>query len=202
MIRRRPSVRFVVVSLLGAIGATISVATSPQPLASADWRPYGLGPDTALSAVKVMVVRGDPGTRPEPVRAKRQTMQAEATPEPDLAPTTIVDGEERIYVEALRGLLGRQAPAYAAELEVIGICESGRWDATLGSWYVRPRAVGDSGNSLGWLQLWKGWPARLGPHLDPFNPVDAIRLAVAIREARGRWGGPGGWTCADLRGVP
>lgn len=110
-------------------------------------------------------------------------------------------GERRIYLEELEVLLEAHAPQHADELVTIGICESGRFDYEANSWYVRPDALGDNGRSLGWLQLWEGWPQGLGLDLDPMDPEEAIRLAVAIRENRGAFGGPGGWTCADLMGI-
>jgi len=61
-----------------------------------------------------------------------------------------------------------------------------------------PGAVGDSGNSLGLHQLWIGW-ARDGEDL--MDPVTNSRVAVRIRETRGRFGGGGGWTCAEIVGV-
>ena len=61
-----------------------------------------------------------------------------------------------------------------------------------------PGAVGDGSNSLGLHQLWTGW-FREGE--DPFDPVTNARVALRVRETRGRFGGGGGWTCADLLGI-
>lgn len=61
-----------------------------------------------------------------------------------------------------------------------------------------PGAVGDAGNSLGLHQMWFGW-ARDGEDL--MDPVVNARVAVRVREGRGRFGGGGGWTCADLEGI-
>jgi hypothetical protein len=62
-----------------------------------------------------------------------------------------------------------------------------------------PWAKGDSGNSLGLFQLWSGW-FRAGE--DPFDALTNARVAVRVREIRGRFGGGGGWSCADLNGIP
>lgn len=78
---------------------------------------------------------------------------------------------------------------WIAALLAIGECES----------HLSPYAKGDSGSSLGWLQLWGGW-FREGE--DPFDAVTNARVAVRIREIRGRFGGAGGWSCADRLGIP
>lgn len=77
---------------------------------------------------------------------------------------------------------------YIPILEAIGSCESSH----------SPGAVGDSGNSLGWYQIWTGW-FREGE--DPYDPATNLAVALRIRETRGRWGGGGGWTCADRLGI-
>lgn len=67
----------------------------------------------------------------------------------------------------------------------------------------RPFAVGDGGNSLGLFQLWTGWfPAAGYSVADAFDPVVNARVALYVRQVRGRWGGGGGWSCADLWGIP
>ena len=60
-------------------------------------------------------------------------------------------------------------------------------------------AQGDSGSSLGIFQLWDGW-FREGE--DPFNPHTNATVALRVRQTRGRFGGSGGWACADLLGIP
>lgn len=74
------------------------------------------------------------------------------------------------------------------DMLVIGWCES----------HYRPGAVGDSGNSLGWFQLWSGW---FYAGEDPFDALTNARVAVRVRETRGRFGGAGGWSCAGLNGI-
>ena len=75
------------------------------------------------------------------------------------------------------------------EALVISWCES-KWS---------PRAIGDSGNSLGLFQLWTGW---FREDEDPYNPYINASVALRVRHTRGRFGGAGGWTCADLWGIP
>jgi len=75
-----------------------------------------------------------------------------------------------------------------ADLVAIGWCES-KWS---------PGAIGDGGASLGLWQLWTGW-FREGE--EPRDPVTNARVAGRVRAQRGRFGGGGGWTCADLRGI-
>lgn len=79
--------------------------------------------------------------------------------------------------------------AWRADLKAIAHCES-RW---------RFDAVGDNGNSLGLHQLWHGW-AWAGEDL--MVAETNTWVAVRVREIRGRFGGKGGWSCADLLGIP
>lgn len=73
--------------------------------------------------------------------------------------------------------------------ETIGECES----------HYSTYAVGDSGSSLGIMQMWSGW---FTESEDPFDPLTNLRVALRVRETRGRFGGFGGWSCADLNGIP
>jgi len=83
---------------------------------------------------------------------------------------------------------GEQAPAACA----VAWCES-RFD---------PHAVGDGGASLGLFQLWTGWASWYGISVDAlFDPATNAAVARAVYDHRGRWGGAGGWTCADLLGI-
>lgn len=78
------------------------------------------------------------------------------------------------------------------EALAISWCES-RWS---------PYAVGDESNSLGLFQLWRGWWPAAGEHLDLWaDPLVNARVALHARQARGRWGGGGGWSCADRLGI-
>lgn len=62
----------------------------------------------------------------------------------------------------------------------------------------RPDAVGDGGNSLGMFQLWYGWFSKAGYSSDQYaDPVVNASVARYVYETRGRWGGGGGWSCAD-----
>lgn len=66
-----------------------------------------------------------------------------------------------------------------------------------------PWAKGDSGNSLGLFQLWSGWAKPMGYSTeDLFDPLKNARTALYVRSVRGRFGGVGGWSCADLNGIP
>lgn len=84
-------------------------------------------------------------------------------------------------------------PEWEDPLYQIGTCES----------HLTPSAVGDSGHSLGMFQLWTGWAKDLGgvPN-DLFDPFFAMQTAIHVRATRGHFGGGGGWTCADILGIP
>ena len=65
-----------------------------------------------------------------------------------------------------------------------------------------PLAVGDNGNSLGLFQLWTGWAKWYGVPVEALLNIETnTAVARAVLEHRGRWGGAGGWTCADLEGI-
>jgi len=91
----------------------------------------------------------------------------------------------------MRALLAEAgAPAeWIAPMLTIAWCES----------KYSPGAVGDSGNSLGLYQLWSGW---FYAGEDPYDPLTNARVAVRVREIRGRFGGGGGWSCATNNGIP
>lgn len=79
------------------------------------------------------------------------------------------------------------------DFRAIAWCES--------SW--RRDAVGDGGMSLGIWQLWRGWFPRADLDITHWaDPVTNARTALYVREVRGRFGGAGGWTCADKLGIP
>lgn len=77
-----------------------------------------------------------------------------------------------------------------ADFKAIAHCES-RW---------RPEAIGDGGNSIGLMQMWYGWASKAGV-TDLLDPVQNLIAAKYVREVRGRYGGGGGWTCADKVGI-
>lgn len=62
-----------------------------------------------------------------------------------------------------------------------------------------PNAVGDGGASVGIFQLWNGW---FHEGEEPFDALTNAKVALRVREVRGRWGGGGGWSCADHLGIP
>jgi hypothetical protein len=65
-----------------------------------------------------------------------------------------------------------------------------------------PAAIGDEGRSLGMFQLWTGWAKWYGVQPEQLlDPVVNTAVARAVLEHRGRWGGAGGWSCADLEGI-
>ena len=79
-----------------------------------------------------------------------------------------------------------------AEALTVAYCES----------RYRPGAVGDGGNSLGLFQLWTGWFPAAGYSVEQaYDPVVNARVALYVRQVRGRFGGGGGWSCADLWGI-
>lgn len=65
-----------------------------------------------------------------------------------------------------------------------------------------PLARGDNGNSLGLMQLWRGWAPWYGVEAEALmDPATNIAVAYAVYEHRGHWGGAGGWSCADINGI-
>jgi hypothetical protein len=92
------------------------------------------------------------------------------------------------------------------EFAIIADCES-RWT---------PSQVGDGGLAKGLLQIhwypqadWRGWfeAALAAGYVSESDrdlwadPVVNAKVGHFIRVNRGRFGGFGGWTCADLRGI-
>lgn len=127
------------------------------------------------------VMAGIYPTLPSPVAA---TVEAQTA-----APVIPVDAPlTSEQMDALYAYVGVPAE-WRADLKAIAWCES----------QFRFYAVGDGGASLGLHQLWHGW-ARAGEDL--MDPVTNTWVAVRVREIRGRFGGVGGWTCADLLGIP
>ncbi len=135
------------------------------------------------------------------VGVTKKVAQIEATPTPaaiastvtvvaasTLAPTSLpalgLENCPAVIVETF----GATAPAACA----VAWCES-KYD---------PHAVGDGGRSLGIFQLWTGWAAWYGVQVDAlFDPAVNAAVARAVFEHRGRWGGAGGWTCADILAI-
>jgi hypothetical protein len=80
----------------------------------------------------------------------------------------------------------------STEACVIALCESG----------YDPGAIGDHGASLGLFQLWTGWATWYGVPVEAlFDAHTNTLVAKAVLEHRGRWGGIGGWSCADKWGI-
>lgn len=151
----------------------------------------------------VTVFAADPfeDSRGGPIKPLAGTRFESGPQEPsqlDLALPTYVDHD--VVVAASVGPMSeeqaisvlRQAGApeeWIPDMLVIAWCES----------KYTPQVKGDSGNSLGWFQLWSGW-FQAGE--DPFDALTNARVAVRVRETRGRFGGAGGWSCAGLNGIP
>lgn len=128
-----------------------------------------------------------------PATALHETATPAATPTPDPTP---VPSPPPAAVSAQEvgcpGVILDEFGELAGEACRISYCES-RWF---------PGVTGDSGRSLGLFQLWTGWATWYGVPPDAlYDPATNARVARAVREHRGRWGGAGGWTCADLLGI-
>ena len=137
---------------------------------------------------------GEPTFTPPPTAPAPTYFPATLFP---TAPSTVeaatarvnAEGGQLTEAEVIAVLRAAGAPeAWVPDMLTIAWCES----------HYSPGAVGDSGNSLGLFQLWSGW-ARPGEDL--FDPLTNARVAVRVREIRGRFGGGGGWSCADLNGI-
>lgn len=171
-----------------------SLATShhvaPQPTLSPDlyYVPTAtVEPQHAQAVASDPVVAPTSTPAPAPDIATGASVQAAAV---ESAATATLDGDEVDRVFAIAGV----PVEWRADLKTIAFCESSG-----GTGRVHPGAVGDHGNSLGMLQLWHGW-FREGE--DPFNPVTNAWVGARVRATRGRYGGAGGWSCADLHGIP
>ncbi len=121
--------------------------------------------------------------------AHAQVVEA-VTPTPTIdtaplaSPEARADGCPDVVVETF----GERADEACA----VSYCES-KWDSG---------AVGDNGRSLGFFQLWEGWAKWSG--VEPYQLFDLTtntKVAYAILQHRGRWGGSGGWSCADHLGI-
>jgi hypothetical protein len=106
-----------------------------------------------------------------------------------------LSGPEQLSHDQLRALLAEVGapPEWVEDLVTIAWCESqGHPD----SWNTKGE------DSRGLWQLWVGWFRAAGFTADQWQDrhVNA-RTAVYVRETRGRYGGDGGWSCADLNGI-
>lgn len=151
---------------------------------------------------------------PEPAGATAPppgVASAPSTPVPPPAPATATAGHPPPGYRAspssspgcpavIYDVFGEAAPEACA----ISYCETGgTYD---------PMALGDAGTSYGLFQLHTGWHGPRGPHgwaswygvepEDLFDPLINTLVARAIYDyLGGRFGGPGGWTCARIIGI-
>jgi hypothetical protein len=79
----------------------------------------------------------------------------------------------------------------------IAWCES-TWDAGA----INEDDQEDGLGSTGLFQLWSGWYREAGWNYESWSdPVANTIVAAHIRQVRGRFGGSGGWSCADKLGI-
>lgn len=172
-------------------------------------------PGTLLSWILALLlsalhsVQGGPQT---PAWYEPLVYQDEAVSQPLETPTTAVLVEAAevspprpIYAafseSEMRSVLaeaGWPAGRLTEEALAVSYCES-QW-----RWWV----AGDSGRSVSLFQMgvarpgWLGWFIHFGVDESmAFDPVTNSRVALMARLERGRWGGFGGWSCADLLGI-
>jgi hypothetical protein len=131
------------------------------------------------------------GAGVEPIFAPPPKAPAPVTIESEVTATGVRPLTEAEVIDNLRQAGAPEA--WIAPLLTISWCESRH----------SPWKVGDSGNSLGQYQLWSGWFPAAGFAASQFDdPLVNARVAVYVRTVRGRFGGVGGWSCADLNGLP
>ena len=109
------------------------------------------------------------------------------------------------------GVHAAQVDGALTEAEMDALLEAAGWpsewreEAKVIAWCesrYRPGAVGDGGNSLGVWQLWTGWFPAAGYSVEQaYDPAVNARVALYVRQVRGRWGGGGGWSCAGLNNI-
>lgn len=99
--------------------------------------------------------------------------------------------------------------ALIPDLLVIARCEAGAGSEP-DAWIFYPGETGDSGRSLGWLQLNEGHFGRAAANgaitndeaMIWWDPLINAKVAKWLYDARGRrFAGGGGWTCADKHGI-
>lgn len=117
---------------------------------------------------------------------------------------------ESLVVAAATGRV-RELGGALTEAEMRAVLTEAGWpaewhdDALAVAWcesHWSPYAVGDGGNSLGAWQLWRGWFEPAGYSVgQAFDPLVNARVALYVRQVRGRFGGAGGWSCAEREGI-
>ena len=115
----------------------------------------------------------------------------------DLPIPPITSGEARaVLIEA------GWPEAWLTDILTIGACESSGGLRDEDGPLFHPGETGDGGNSLGWLQLWSGWFPAAGEDVERWwDPLVNARVGLYVRQVRGHYGGPGGWSCADRFGI-
>lgn len=169
-------------------------APQPAPYATA-------GP--LLRAVTISSIAADAVQAPA---APGQELDAIFHPGADITPQEAAAADAARYQQRIDALGGS-----LSEFEMRRVLEAAGWpEASIPQAIAvaycesrfSPYAVGDAGASLGLFQLWNGWFDAF--HVDRERWHDAVtNAAVALRvlQTRGRWGGPGGWSCADIYGI-
>lgn len=155
-----------------------------SPLPAGPEPPPGVWPTMTVTPPVTIFPPVESGAEAQSPRIATETATEPSSPAPVRDAGWVLTVSDRVRLYAASG-----APVeYIPILEAIGECESKH----------SPGARGDHGNSLGWFQLWTGW---FGPTEDPMDPATNLRVALRIRETRGRWGGGGGWACADILNI-
>lgn len=146
---------------------------------------YGGRADAALSEISGNAPVKDAGSNPA---TGSQSLVEAATARVNAQGGSLTEDE---VIAVLRAAGAPEA--WIPDMVAISQCESRH----------SPYAVGDGGNSLGMFQLWFGWARAYGVSVEAlFDPLVNAKVALYVREVRGRFGGGGGWSCATHMGIP
>lgn len=146
---------------------------------------YGGRADAALSEISGNAPVGGVGSNPA---TGSQSLVEAATARVNAQGGSLTEDE---VIAVLRAAGAPEA--WIPDMVAISQCESRH----------SPYAVGDGGNSLGMFQTWFGWARAYGVSVEElFDPLVNAKVALYIRGVRGRFGGAGGWSCADHLGIP
>lgn len=154
-----------------------------------------LGPNLQIDEQR-KVIPGIAHDGPAPTATPTPTPTVTPTPQPTPTPVPTVPTSwpAQLTASEMRELYAYAGvpAAWVEPLLTIAWCES----------RYRPNAQGDGSGSLGLHQLWSGWFSRAGYSTSQWaDPVVNTKVALYVREQLGRFGGSGGWTCANIHGI-